>query len=180
MELNDLHECFMFLVHSSYLAPNISFLSSLFCMDHWKTTTTKGFLILQNFQCTPWAVVTIFKLKSRRFGSRCLDCSCFYPVHMETVSRGAAFSSISVRHASRQPYIILFEAMCLLQPCRDCLLACRLWLRPDKEFDPWGGMGGKRSRLEKRNRDRKTGGNRESKGKGVSAGEDSKCKTGGG
>lgn len=65
-----------------------------------KKKQKNSFLILQNIQCTPCAVAMIFKLKSGRFGRRCLDCSCFYPVHMETVSKGAKFSSISVRHAS--------------------------------------------------------------------------------
>lgn len=35
----------------------------------------------------------------------------FHPVHMEAMSKGATFSSISVRHVSCQPYIILFEAV---------------------------------------------------------------------
>lgn len=34
----------------------------------------------------------------------------FYRVHIEAVSEGPVFSSISVRHASCQPYIMLFEA----------------------------------------------------------------------
>lgn len=34
----------------------------------------------------------------------------FHRVHIEAVSEGAVFSSISVKHASCQPYIMLFEA----------------------------------------------------------------------
>lgn len=34
----------------------------------------------------------------------------FHRVHIEAVSEGPVFSSISVKHASCQPYIMLFEA----------------------------------------------------------------------
>lgn len=49
---------------------------------------------------------------------------------------------------------------------RDCLLACRLWLRPDKEFDPWGWVVGRvrewKSRTEEEEkRERDEGGRRE-------------------
>lgn len=40
--------------------------------------------------------------------------SMFHHAHKETVAEGPAFSSISVRHASCQPYIMLFEAVGLL------------------------------------------------------------------
>lgn len=177
--LNDLHAWFMYLLCSSYLAPNIFFLSSLFCMDHWNNNK-KGFLILPNFQRILWAVVTIFKLKSRRFESRCLDCSCFSLSIWKLCIRGRLF--IYQREACFMPalYNICLKPCVCSSPVETAYLPAGCGLGQIKGLIHEGVWVGKRSRLEKRNHHRKTGGNRERKGKGVGAGEDSKCKTGGG